>query len=352
MVGRVAHRVVRVQRRIGERRETRPVEVDAVRVHEVRVLARVHAARGEVDLPLRRVHPVDAAHEPRALRDLLLHLARHAVVEVQVIPPVPLRHPDDLLSVGQIEPVLLGRVLEKGRHLLVDDGARLPGCGVDLDDPVDLMAALVVLERDGTVVLAPFEPGHRVRVREERAVDDDLCARGDVEQCRRALVEHVARLVVEERRVPGLELILGRGLNVIDLTAVTRPHAIRREPPRVRRPHDRLRVVRVALGPIGAERRDVATADSANRDIVVLDECLELAVGRDARPDVGSRGRSEQASANLTSRPQRIGRRGCAPACVVRERAAPSCGVGDGLTRTASERELDGAARVHEGEPA
>ena len=241
----------------------------------------------EVDLSLRRVDPVDAAHDPRALRDLLLHLARRAVVQVQVIPPVALRHPDDLLPVGEVVAVFLGRVLEEGRRLLVDDGARLPGGGIDLDDAIDLMAALVVLERHRVSVLAPFEPGHVVRVRKERAIDVDLRARGDVEQHRRALVEHVAGLVVQQRRVLRLELILGRRLDVVHLAAIAGPNAIRGDVLRVRRPDDRLRVVRVALGAVGAQDRHVASsrpAGSRRCSFARMPRASCRATGERARP--------------------------------------------------------------------
>ena len=90
-----------------------------------------------------------------------------------------------------------------------------------------------------------------------------------------------------------MELILGRGLDVIDLASVARPNAICRDMFRVRRPHDGLWVVRVALGAIGAERRGVAAPDGAEREVVVLDERLELAVGRDAGPGVGRWRRAE-----------------------------------------------------------
>ena len=98
-VFREAGRVVGL--RFGQTREARPVEVDAVVVDEVRVLAGVHPAPAEPDLPLLIVDARDAADHPLAPGDLVLHRARHAVEEIEVVPAVPLRHPDDLAAVGR-----------------------------------------------------------------------------------------------------------------------------------------------------------------------------------------------------------------------------------------------------------
>src|ERR1043166_7047890 len=58
----------------------------------------VPSVTGEVDLARRRVHAIDIADDPVAPGDLVLHLARRAVIEVKVIPAVALRHPDDLVA--------------------------------------------------------------------------------------------------------------------------------------------------------------------------------------------------------------------------------------------------------------
>ena len=100
--------VVGVGRRVGG--EARAVEVDPVVVDEVRILARIHAARAEPDLALLFVDAEHVAHDPLALGDLLLHRTGDAVIEVQVVPAVALRHPDDFLAVGDIETVTLARV--------------------------------------------------------------------------------------------------------------------------------------------------------------------------------------------------------------------------------------------------
>src|SRR5689334_16452910 len=85
-----------------------------------------------------------------------------------------------------------------------------------------------------------------------------------------ANVENVAGLVVQQRRVLRLELVLGRRLDVVHLTAVARLHAKRSEALRVRRPDDGPRVVRVALGALTAQcRARLAPPGRPDTDIVV-----------------------------------------------------------------------------------
>ena len=98
-VRREPHGMVRVGR--GQRHQPGPVEVDPVVVHEVRVLARIHPARAEPDLPLVLVDLQDFAHDPVALRDLVLHGPGDAVVQIEMVPAVALGHPDDFNAVAR-----------------------------------------------------------------------------------------------------------------------------------------------------------------------------------------------------------------------------------------------------------
>ena len=112
-----------------QRREAGAVEVDAVVVQEIWILAGRHAAGAEPDLALVLVDLLDVTHHPVTLRDLVLHGAGLAVVQVQVIPAVALGHPDDFLPVRDVVAVLLPGIAEERRRLLGDHGARLPGGG-------------------------------------------------------------------------------------------------------------------------------------------------------------------------------------------------------------------------------
>ena len=62
MVGRKGDGVVAVG--FGESGQAGAVEIDPVIVGEVRILAGIHAARLEPDLPLVFIHAIDVAHHP------------------------------------------------------------------------------------------------------------------------------------------------------------------------------------------------------------------------------------------------------------------------------------------------
>ena len=168
---------------VGESRQPGAVEIDPIVVREVRILAGIHAAGAEPDLPLDGIDVLHGAHDPLAFGDLVLHRAGGAVVEIQMVPAVAFRHPDDFLAVVHVVAELLagigeravrGAVGEERLRLFRDDRARGAGRRVDFDDAVDLVSALVVFEGQRPAVLAPLELGHRVGVRKQRVVDHDL----------------------------------------------------------------------------------------------------------------------------------------------------------------------------------
>src|SRR5262249_27537253 len=148
---------------------------------EVRVFARIHATGLEPDLALLFVYLLDAAHHPFAFRNLVLHLASHPVVKIEVVPAVALRHPDDLFPIANVAAILLARITEERLRFFADDGARFTRGRVNLDHAVDLMPAMVVFKRECAAVLAPFEPRQVVWIWKERVVHDDLLFGLDVE---------------------------------------------------------------------------------------------------------------------------------------------------------------------------
>ena len=109
-------------------------------------------------------------------------------------------------------------------------GRACAGRRIDLDHAIDLMPALVVLEGDrASCRCRQSRRRHVVGVREERVVDVDPLFRRDVEQHGLLDVEHVAGLRVLQRRVFRLQLVLGRGLDVVNVAALTRPDLVDRE---------------------------------------------------------------------------------------------------------------------------
>jgi hypothetical protein len=195
-----------------------------------------------------------------------------------MIPSVALGHPDDLFAVSDILSELLARVAEKRFCLFCYDGARLARRAVDLDDPVHLMATLVVLKRHGRTVFAPLEPRQIVRIGKERGVDEQLGFRGHVEDHRALDIQHVAGLCILERRVLWLELVFRRRLDVMHVTPIPWRDLVDGNPAGIGRPHERFRVVIPTLRTIRAQQRDAAAARFANRQVVVVDQRLELAV--------------------------------------------------------------------------
>ena len=133
-----------------------------------------------------------------------------------MVPAVPLRHPDDLAAVVEIGAIFFPAVAEERLRLLVDNRPGRAGRGIDLDDPVDLVAALVVLEGEGPAVLAPGEAAELIGVGEERVVDLDPRLGVDRKEDRPLDVEDIAGLGIFHLVVLRLKLVRRRGLNVVD----------------------------------------------------------------------------------------------------------------------------------------
>src|SRR5438128_2222066 len=101
------------------------------------------------------------------------------------------------------------------------------------------MSSLVVFKSESAAILAPDRIREAVRVCEECVVDYDLLLRLEIEEHRLGNVEGIARLGILTRRVFRLKLISWRRLNIVYLTLIARPDAIRCEVFRIRRPTDR-----------------------------------------------------------------------------------------------------------------
>src|SRR5262245_43226596 len=131
-----------------EQHEPCPVEVDTSEVCMIGVLPGTQSHRAEPHLPLYFIETVYATDDPIALRDLALQPSVCGIEQVQVVPAVSLRHPDELVRLVELtQEELLAVVDERGATLLHNrSGLATPG--VDRYDPQDLMTALVVQERE------------------------------------------------------------------------------------------------------------------------------------------------------------------------------------------------------------
>ena len=80
--------------------------------------------------------PDDRSHGPGPLGDLVLHDPGQAVVEIQMVPTIPLRHPAHFLAVAQLPAKFLAGVEKNVR--LFRCARRAPWrLDVNLDDAVD-----------------------------------------------------------------------------------------------------------------------------------------------------------------------------------------------------------------------
>ena len=194
---------------------------------------------------------VDAAHDPLALGDLVLHPAGGAVVQIEVIPAVALGHPDDLAAgvldvVAELAPAVVERL-----RLLRDDRARRAGRRVDFDDADGLVAALRVLEGDGPAVRAATSAATSRTGRGRGRSAIASCFAGATWKIGRLIeIDGIARLDVELLVQLRLHLVGRRRFDAIDDPAEAGADAIGGNLGRVRRPDDRLRVVGVASRPV------------------------------------------------------------------------------------------------------
>ena len=130
----------------GENGEVGAIEIGAAYLNIVGVLVWHDAADVKPYLPFIAIDPLDTANHPVSFGDLILHLAGEGIVEIEMIPAVALRHPDNFVGVVEIFDELFAGVIDKGFAVFVDDRRCIAGFGVDGDEAEDLVSALVVEE--------------------------------------------------------------------------------------------------------------------------------------------------------------------------------------------------------------
>src|SRR5262249_24592981 len=158
--------------------KTGSVEIDAVVLHEIRVLSGHDSAGFEPDLALRVVDEIDVADDPLAFGDLIFHAAGYAVVEIKMLPAVALAGPHDFFSVVDIVAITASAgesgnkqvVVEKRLSLLVDHRTGLAGVRVDFDYAINLVAPLIVFEGERAAILPPHGRREAVSVGKQRMV--------------------------------------------------------------------------------------------------------------------------------------------------------------------------------------
>src|ERR1051326_1256731 len=87
---------------VGKCHQTTAVEVNTVVVSKVRILPRIHSSRLKPDLAFGVIHFIHKSHDPFALSDLVLYLTGDSVVQIEVLPTIPLRSPNDLFTIVHV----------------------------------------------------------------------------------------------------------------------------------------------------------------------------------------------------------------------------------------------------------
>src|SRR5579864_5440345 len=106
--------------RIRQLDQASPVEIDAIVVSKIGILAGVHTGCLKPDLPLIVIHAIDETDQPVSLGDLILDSSGATVVEIQMFPTVPLGSPDYFFAVVHVMSIFF-TAGESGRHVRVVD---------------------------------------------------------------------------------------------------------------------------------------------------------------------------------------------------------------------------------------
>ena len=143
-------------------RQTHPsitIEIDATVMNIIRVLMRIQAAGFKPDMAFFFIHLTDSTHHPLSLRELPLELPCLGIQEIEVVPAISLRHPENFPSfLHEIVRVFVG-VINEGRTLLVDQGGhRAIGHG-NGHHTQDLMPPLIVEEGESLTGAVPSHAG-------------------------------------------------------------------------------------------------------------------------------------------------------------------------------------------------
>ena len=187
-----------------EANESGPVEIDAAVMDVVGVLLRIHAAGAEPDLLLFGIDAVHPAHHPFSPGDLVDQFSARGVEEIEVIPAVSLRHPDDLTTVIEVVMKEFLEVVEKGFGRILDQGSGFAGPGVHRHDAHDLVSALIVEEGEVGRIGGPAQVPDAPRIVEEAVIERQLLLRFQVAEDKPGLCNPVSGFGVAPRLEPGL----------------------------------------------------------------------------------------------------------------------------------------------------
>ena len=128
--------------------QTGAVEVDTAVMDVIRILLGPDAAGLKPDLPFFLVNVLDPADHPFAPGYLVFNASRFSIVEIKMVPAVPLRHPDDFICVVDVTTESFAGVVDKSLALFIDDDTGPAGRSVHTNYTQYLVTSLVIEERE------------------------------------------------------------------------------------------------------------------------------------------------------------------------------------------------------------
>ena len=262
----------------GEECQPGAIEFHSREMHVIRILPRHDPARTEADFALFDIDRIDAANDPLAGGNRVLHRAGFRVDEVQVVPAGAFAHPHDLTGFVEVTQYELVRVIEKRLARFVDERRRSTRIRIDGNDANDAVPALIVKEREPRTIGRPMLEADVPRVAEEFVGHGDFFRRRDVEEVRFRLRNFVAGLQVKIRRHFRLKLFPRRRFDERHIPRGTRRAAVRDQFQRIRRPEE-LAVVAVVRLPVGRQATFDFAFAIAQPDVVLLRERFPFSIG-------------------------------------------------------------------------
>src|SRR4030042_3345943 len=124
------------------------VEVYTAEMYVIRILLRLNSAGLKPDLPFFLIYVLNSADNPPAPGYLVFNTSSLGVVEIEMVPAVPLRHPDNFVRFVEVMTELFAGVVDESLALFIDDGTGLTRRGIHTYDTQYLVTSLVIEERE------------------------------------------------------------------------------------------------------------------------------------------------------------------------------------------------------------
>ena len=262
--------------------EAGAVELNPAELPEVRVFALAQTLRHEPDRACRLVQAGDFAHAPIPLRHGVLQRARRHIDQVKLCPAGTLAHPEQSIRFREPAALRFGHVVDEGPRGFLYDCPHAPGPGVDGEDAIELVSALIVVEVKFLSRGCPLHgqvPVWSEGIRKEIVGNPVRTALIQPEQHRLHPGQLISRLQVIDRPNLGLKLAGGGRFHQRQLPPGHPVHRRHHEAGPIGRPNDRT-LVRFGFAAIRRQHRGCATGLIHQHDLILLEAHLPAAIRR------------------------------------------------------------------------